>query len=48
MSATRRELVWSIKKQLFRLPSNDIYRVAKDIASDSQHKGELNPNDEEG
>ena len=48
MAAVRKELVWSIKKQLFRLSSNDIYQVAKDIAIDSQHEGELNPNDEEG
>ncbi|CAM4733134.1 unnamed protein product [Leuciscus chuanchicus] len=48
MSATRKELVWSIKKQLFRLSSNDIYQVAKDIAINSQHEEELNPNDEEG
>lgn len=47
MSAVHKELVWSIKKQLFRLSSNDIDRVAKDIATDSQH-GELNPNDKEG
>lgn len=48
MSATRKELVWSIKKQLFRLSNNDIYQVAKDIATDSQHEKELNPDDEEG
>lgn len=48
MSATRKELVWGIKKQLFRLSSNDIYQVAKDIAINSQHEEELNANDEEG
>ena len=48
MSATCKELVWSIKKQLFRLSSTDIYQIAKDIESNSQHKGELNLNDEEG
>lgn len=48
MSATRKELVWSIKKQLFRLSSNDIYQVAKDIAINSPHEEELSPNDEEG
>ena len=48
MSATHRELVWSIKKQLFMLSSDDIYWLAKDTAGDSQHKGELNLNDEEG
>lgn len=48
MSAVHKELVWNIKKQLYRLLSNDIYQVAKDIATDSQHEGELNLNDEEG
>lgn len=48
MSVTRKELVWGIKKQLFRLSSNDIYQVAKDIATNSQHEEELNANDEEG
>lgn len=48
MSAARKELVWGIKKQLFRLSSHDIYQVAKDIAVNSQHEEELNANDEEG
>lgn len=47
MSTTRREVVWDIKKKLFKLSSSDIYQVAKDIAIDSQHEEELNPNDEE-
>lgn len=48
MSATRKELVWGIKKQLFRLSNNDIYQVARDLALNSRHEEELNANDEEG
>lgn len=48
MSSARKELVWAIKKQLFRLSSNDIYQVAKDIAiNNSKNEEELNANDEE-
>ncbi len=36
------------QKKLFKLSSDNIYQVAKDIAANSQHKEELNPNDEEG
>lgn len=47
MSTARRELVWKIKKKLFRLSSDDIYRVAKDLATDSQETVKLSPSDEE-
>ena len=48
MSTIRKELVWNIKKKVFRLSSNEIYQVAKDIATDSEPERELDPTDEEG
>lgn len=47
MSTARKELVWSIKKQLFRLSSDDIYHLAKDVSVDNPHDGDLDLNDEE-
>lgn len=47
MAEVRKELIWNIKKQLFKLPSDSVYQVAKDIATNSQYGGELDPNDEE-
>lgn len=35
MSTVRKELVWSIKKNLYQLSCDDVYKLAKDIASDS-------------
>lgn len=47
MSTARKELVWSIKKQLFRLASDDIYQLAKDVAVDNPQGEVLDLNDEE-
>lgn len=47
MAAVRKELIWNIKKQLFTLSSNNIYEVAKNIATNNQPGEELNPADEE-
>lgn len=47
MSTVRKELVWCIKKKLFRLSSSHIYQVARDIASNSQDKDQPSLNDEE-
>lgn len=36
MSATRKELVWSIKKNLYKLTGCEAYHLARDITTDSQ------------
>jgi hypothetical protein len=45
MSTVRKELVWNIKKNLYRLSCDDVYKLAKDIASDSSQ--DLESSDEE-
>lgn len=47
MSTIRKELVWGIKKNLFRLSGADIYKVAMDLATDSEDQAKLSPSDEE-
>lgn len=48
MGTQRKELVWNIKKGLFKLSSTDIYQVAKDIAASNNDKIQLDQSDEEG
>ena len=48
MSQQRKEVVWSIKKNLFRLSSAQLYEVARDLASGSQDIDQLSATDEEG
>jgi len=48
MTATQRELMWSIKKSLFRLSCEDIYQVSKHIAADQQDTVPVSPSNEEG
>ena len=45
MSQPRKEVVWSIRRKLFKLSSDNIYEVARDIASDAKEIDQL---DEEG
>ena len=45
MSTVRKELVWSIKNNLYLLSCDDDYKLAKDITSDS--KQDLESTDEE-
>lgn len=47
MSTPRKELVWSIKKNLFKLSSVEIYRLAKEVATNSGSSNDLEPTDEE-
>jgi len=47
MSSTRKELVWSIKNNLFKLSSTDAFRLAKEVATDSGDVDNLEPTDEE-
>ncbi|XP_030606237.1 uncharacterized protein LOC115794735 [Archocentrus centrarchus] len=47
MSTARKELVWSIKKNLYRLSGGEAYQLARDIATDYPGD-ELEPTDEEG
>nr|XP_057910803.1 uncharacterized protein LOC131106081 [Doryrhamphus excisus] len=47
MSVMRNELVWSIKKNLFRLSSADLYQVARRIAADGQDTVTLSESDDE-
>ena len=48
MSTARKELVWNIKKNLFKLSGSDAYRLARDIATDDQSTPDLTSTDEEG
>ncbi|KAG5283786.1 hypothetical protein AALO_G00046140, partial [Alosa alosa] len=48
MSTARKELVWSIKKNLYKLSGTEAYHLAKDIATASQGTNTLEPSDEEG
>ena len=49
MSTARKELVRNIKKNLFRLSSTDIHKVAEDLAGDQEEdKVKLRESDEEG
>ncbi|XP_028299402.1 uncharacterized protein LOC114461495 [Gouania willdenowi] len=48
MSTARKELVWEIKKSLFRLSNTDLYEVVRSIAADSQESNKLSLSDEEG
>ena len=47
MTTTRKELVWDIKKSLFKLSSADIYKLARDIAGDNKDTAKLSPDHEE-
>lgn len=47
MSAQRKELVWKIKKNLFRLSSTEVYEVVRAIGADHPGVDQLNPSDEE-
>ena len=48
MSTAHKELVWNIKKNLFKLSGSDAYRLARDIATDDQSTPDLTSTDEEG
>lgn len=48
MTTTRKDLVWNIKKNLFRLSSIDIYNVARDLAASEADQDKLSLHDEEG
>ncbi|KAK0144753.1 hypothetical protein N1851_016793 [Merluccius polli] len=47
MSRVRKEVVWSIKRSLFKLSGANLYQIAKDIATDSSEIEELSATDEE-
>ncbi|XP_035995650.1 uncharacterized protein LOC118563830 [Fundulus heteroclitus] len=47
MSQQRKEVVWNIKKNLFRLSSAHLYEVARDLVSGNEID-QLSPADEEG
>ncbi|KAL0983874.1 hypothetical protein UPYG_G00134170 [Umbra pygmaea] len=47
MSTGRRELVWGIRKNLFKLSSANIYQVARDITTDGHDIAKLSASDEE-
>lgn len=47
MAAARKELVWSIKKNLYKLSGAEAYQLARDLVTDSQ-SSELESTDEEG
>ena len=47
--SVRKELVWKIKKSLFKLSNVNIYQIARDIAiGDNQDPAKFSPIDEEG
>lgn len=48
MATRRKELVWCIKKNLFKLVGNEAYQIARDITTDGEQACELEPTDEEG
>lgn len=48
MSTARKELVWGIKKNLFKLTGIEAYQLAKEIATDSEGAANLQSTDEEG
>lgn len=47
MAAARKELVWSIKKNLYKLSGAEAYQLSRDLVTDSQ-SSELESTDEEG
>lgn len=47
MSAQCKELVWKIKKNLFRLSGPEVYEVVKAIDADDPGVDQLDPTDEE-
>lgn len=47
MSTLRKELVWRIKKNLFRLSGSEAYEVAKAIDADHRGVDRPDPTDEE-
>lgn len=48
MATARKELVWSITKNLYKLSATQAYHLAKDIATGCQDVNTLEPPDEEG
>ncbi len=48
MSTARKKLVWSIKKNLYKLSGVEAYQLARDIATDGQGADDLESTDEEG
>ncbi|CAL8358497.1 unnamed protein product [Merluccius merluccius] len=47
MSSVRKQLVWGIKKNLYKLSGNEVYELARDIATDGQGATDLESSDEE-
>lgn len=47
MSQIRKELVWNIKRSLFKLSGANLHQIAKDIATDSSEVDQLSATDEE-
>ena len=48
MSYARKQLVWGIKKNLYKLSTKEVYELAKDIATDGKGAADLEFSDEEG
>ncbi|KAL2091623.1 hypothetical protein ACEWY4_013886 [Coilia grayii] len=48
MATARKQLVWSITKNLYKLSGTQVYHLAKDIATDSEDVNTLESSDEEG
>lgn len=48
MSYARKQLVWAIKKNLYKLSGSEVYKLAQDIATDKQKITDLESSDEEG
>lgn len=48
MSTARKELVWSIKKNLYTLSCIEAYQLARGIATDGQGADDLESTNEEG
>lgn len=48
MSTARKQLVWSIKKNLYKLSGSEAYQLARDIAADGHDTDDFESTDEEG
>lgn len=47
MSSVRKQLIWAIKKNIYKLSGRELYELAKGIAVDGQDATNLEPSDEE-
>lgn len=48
MSTERKELTWNIRRRLFSLQGQDLFELAKSLASENKDTTQLSQDDKEG